>query len=150
MLKTAVRCRMRQPSGLWLAMRLAGWFCGLPFRLAVYSVPTLVEGLPPIRERRTRNPSELDRAVRIALRVCHLPLFRPPIYPRACLRQALALYYLLTRMGYPVEIHFAVRKEGKELQGHSWVTVDGKPIAERPRDGPLHILYTYPSSHPSP
>ena len=85
------------------------------------------------------------RAVATVVRLCQARLFRLPLFPRSCLRQALALYYVLTRMGYPVVIHFGVRKEGGELHGHSWVTCQGTPVAERTRTDLFTIVYAYPA-----
>jgi Transglutaminase-like superfamily len=58
----------------------------------------------------------MDQAVRIVRRMCRLRCVRGPWFPRACLRQALALYATLTRLGYPVAIHVGVSKAevGKE------------------------------------
>jgi Transglutaminase-like superfamily len=38
--------------------------------------------------------------------------------------------YTLSRLGYPVAMHFSVYTAGEALRGHSWVTVDGRPVAE--------------------
>ena len=87
--------------------------------------------------------------MRLVVRLGHLRLFRPPLFPRACLRQALALYHTLTRLGYPVEIHFGVRKAGKDLQGHSWVTVQGMPVAEQTRTAMFTTVYAFCTPHPT-
>jgi hypothetical protein len=75
-----------------------------------------------------------------------LPLFSLPIFPRACMRQSLALYRELTRMGYSAAIHFGVRREGSELIGHSWVTVNGIPVAESLPLQALLVTYSYSAS----
>jgi hypothetical protein len=88
----------------------------------------------------------MDQAVRIVQRICRLRLFRGPLFPQACLRQALALYHILSRLGYPVAIHVAVYKAGEALRGHSWVTVDGRPVGERfPREA-LQAIYSFPAA----
>jgi hypothetical protein len=87
----------------------------------------------------------MDQAVRMVVRVCRLKLFRLPLFPRACLRQSLALYYALARLGYPVQIHFGVQKKGKRLYGHSWVTLHGRPVAEKARIEVFKAVYSYPS-----
>jgi hypothetical protein len=84
--------------------------------------------------------------VTLVRQLCHLRPFRGPCFPRACLRQALALYYVLTRMGYPVTIHFGVAKAGEALDGHSWVTIQGQPVAERLQPERWQIVYSYPSA----
>lgn len=88
--------------------------------------------------------------VAVVRRVCGLPLFSLPIFPRACLRQSLALYRELTGLGYATAIHFGVRREGATFIGHSWVTVNGVPIAEPCSLQPLSITYSYPASTTHP
>ena len=83
--------------------------------------------------------------VRLVVRLCRWRLFRGPLFPQTCLRQALALYYILSRLGYPVAIHIGVYKTGEALHGHSWVTVDGRPVAERTRTDLFHPIYSYPA-----
>jgi hypothetical protein len=61
------------------------------------------------------------------------------------LRQALALYHVLTRLGYPVVIHFGVQKDGELLRGHSWITLRGTPVAEAIPAGVFHSVYAYSS-----
>jgi hypothetical protein len=48
-------------------------------------------------------------------------------------------------MGHPVEIHFGIHKDGEDLQGHSWVTIQGKPVAERTQTEIFKPVYSYPS-----
>jgi hypothetical protein len=128
----------------WLRIRVGLWLCGLPLRLRAYSLPSLLHRLT--LAHRTRDCRlEMDAAVATVVRLCQARLFRFPLFPRSCLRQALALYYVLTRLGYPVVVHFGVRKEGEELHGHSWVTYQGTPVAERTRTDLFTIVYSYPA-----
>jgi hypothetical protein len=93
------------------------WLFSLPILLRLQPLPVILGRFTPGR----RQPHlKMNRAVQIVLRLCGLGIFHFPLFPRACLRQSLALYRVLQRMGYPVEIHFGVRKEGNDLQGHSW------------------------------
>jgi hypothetical protein len=48
-------------------------------------------------------------------------------------------------MGYPVEIHFGVRKDDKTLSGHSWVTMEGKPVADTTYSGIFKAVYSHNS-----
>jgi hypothetical protein len=128
----------------WLRVQVGLWLCGLPLRLRAYSLPMLLHRLTRARRSRGRL-LEIDRAVETVVQLCHAPLFRLPLFPRPCLRQALALYYVLTRMGYPVTIHFGVCKEGEEFYGHSWMTFQGTPIAERTRTDLFTVVYSYPA-----
>jgi hypothetical protein len=132
-------------SQVWWAVRLGLWLCGLPLLLRLYSLPTLLHRLTPAGGHWTRPaPVEMERIVRLVVRLCHLRLFRLPLFPRTCLRQALTLYVVLTRLGYPVQIHFGVQKTGETLHGHSWVTVQGQPVAERLQPTCFSIVYSYP------
>ena len=128
----------------WLRVWVGLWLCGLPLRLRVFSLPTFLHHLTLARRTRGRR-LEMDHAVATVVRLCQAWLFRLPLFPRPCLRQALALYYVLTRMGVPVAIHFGVRKEGEALRGHSWVTCQGTPVAERARTDLFTVVYSHPA-----
>jgi hypothetical protein len=132
-------------SQLWWALRVGVWLCGLPIRWRLHSLPGLLQHLTPAPGRALRpGLLELDHAVRIVRRICRLRLFHGPLFPQACLRQSLALYYILTRLRYPFEIHFGVYKAGEALRGHSWVTVDGRAVAERIPPQALQAIYSFP------
>jgi hypothetical protein len=134
-------------SQLWWAVRVGVWLCGLPRRLRRQSLPMLLHQLTPARGRTSRRGAlALDHAVRIVRLVCRLWLFRGPRFPQRCLRQALALYYTLSRLGYPVTIHVGVDKAGGALQGHSWVTIGGTPVGERAPTQRFTVIYAYPAA----
>ncbi len=113
-----------------LALDLFLWLWWLPVMLRIYT---------------------LEEAIRIVTLVCALKPFRSRIFPKLCLRQSLALYRALTRMGYPVVIHFGVMKDEKSLHGHSWVTIEGNPVADTVRGGLFKAVYSHSqSTHPWP
>jgi transglutaminase superfamily protein len=143
----AMRVLALRPWQLWWAVRIGVWLCGLPVRLRLYSLPGLLQRLTEVRAPQTHHqPMELETMVALVIQLCHLRPFRRSFFPRACLRQALALYYVLTRMGYPVTIHFGVAKTREALDGHSWVTIQGQPVAERLQPEHWQIVYSYPSA----
>lgn len=136
-------------SELWFALRLGVWLCFLPVFLCIRPLPLLLQRFPLVqRGPKNRSPLEMDRAVRIVVRLCQVRLFRLPIFPKACLRQALALYHVLNRMGYAVEIHFGVHKNKEDLQGHSWVTIHGTPVADTARSEMFKPVYSHSSPRP--
>ncbi len=51
-----------------------------------------------------------------------------------CLRRSLTRYYFLRRAGLPLHVHFGARiingKPDREITGHAWLTLDGKPYHE--------------------
>ena len=129
-----------------LALSVALWLFRLPIIVRIYSLSGLLERLTRTgRSHKKQTALVLKEAVPIVTRICYLRLFGARVFPRACLRQSLTLYRVLTRMGYPVEIHFGVRKAGDDLQGHSWVTIEGKPVADRTRMDVFKAVYSYPS-----
>jgi len=137
-------------SDSWLAIQVVVLLCRLPVLLRLYALPTLLHRLTaPDPNAMTASDVKRDRAVRLVLRVCQLRLFRSWLFPLGCLRQSLTLYYTLTRLGYPVMIHFGVRKGKEELQGHSWVTVKGMPMTEGGESSAYRIVYSYSSGQPN-
>jgi len=137
----------RRLSQLWWAVRVSVWLCGLPRRLRRQSLPTLLQQLTPARGRTSRHGAlALDHAVGVVRRVCRVWLFRGPRFPQRCLRQALALYYTLSRLGYPVTIQVGVDKAGGALQGHSWVTIGGTPVGEPAPTQRFTVIYAYPAA----
>lgn len=49
-------------------------------------------------------------------------------YRATCLRQSLALWWLLRRRGMPAELSIGVRKAGGDLEAHAWVEHAGFPL----------------------
>ena len=135
-------------SDSWLAIKVVVLLCRLPVLLRLYALPTLLHRLTDTGATVMTALTSRDRAVRLILRVCKLRPFRSRLFPRLCLRQALALYYALTYLGYTVSIHFGIRRRGEELKGHSWVTVKGMPVAEVGNPSAYRIVYSYPPSQP--
>jgi hypothetical protein len=134
----------------WFAAKVMVRCCWFPILLRFRTLPELLEQLTQREGQKVKRASPtLERAIEIIVRVCHLHPFCGPLFPRTCLRQALALYDMLTYLGYTVTIHFGILKMGEELRGHSWVTLDGEPLAENGDPGSCHrIVYSYPSSQP--
>jgi hypothetical protein len=52
------------------------------------------------------------------------------LYPMSCLRQSLALQWLLGRCGIVADLRFGVRKEVDGLDAHAWLEYEGQPIGE--------------------
>jgi transglutaminase superfamily protein len=132
---------------LWWAMRVGLWLYRLPRRWRRQRLPVLLQQLTPARGRPTRRGALApDQAVRVVRRVCRVRLLRVPRVPQRCLRQALALYYTLSRLGYPVTLQVGVHKAGGALQAHSWVTLGGLPVGERGSTQRFTVIYAYPAA----
>jgi hypothetical protein len=122
------------------------WLCWLPVALRVHIIPILLKRLALSEAHVKRTPMELRETIGFVTRVCNLRVFRSRIFPKQCLRQSLALYRTLSQMGYPVEIHFGVKKDDKNFQGHSWVTIHGESVADTAPDGHFKAVYSYPEA----
>jgi Transglutaminase-like superfamily len=125
-----------------LASDLLLWLFWLPVTLRIHTLPILLKR--GARNKRHKEKMPLKDAVGIVTRICNLRPFRSRIFPRRCLRQSLALYRTLSQMGYPIEIHFGIHKDGDDLQGHSWVTIQGKPLADRTGMEIFKSVYSHP------
>jgi hypothetical protein len=120
------------------------WLFWLPVTLRIHTLPILLKRVA--RNKRHKSKMPLKDAVGIVMRICNLRPVRSRIFPKRCLRQSLTLYRTLSQMGYPVEIHFGIHKDGDDLKGHSWVTIQGKPVAERTGMKIFRSVYSQPSA----
>lgn len=127
-----------------LAFDVLLWLFSLPGLLRVHTMPTLLKRLTAGKREKARRGMNLKDAVGTVTRICNLRPFRTRVFPKLCLRQSLALYRTLNQMGYPVEIHFGVRKNDNNIIGHSWVTIDGKPVADTTDSAIFKVAYSYP------
>ena len=84
-LSRLARIRLSLPHSGLLRMAQVGFSLGgLPLRLWVYPLPTLLRRLTSARRTRPRSVA-VDDAVRTVVRVCQARLFCLPIFPGACL-----------------------------------------------------------------
>jgi hypothetical protein len=129
---------------LRLAVRAAVYLALMPLLLRLFSLRAILEyfGRKPVNPPRSSH--DLHDAVAVIARVCHLGMFRTRVFPRACLRQSMVLYCVLNRLGYPVRIHFGVRRGSARLEGHSWITLDGQLLAEPVLPDSYVNVYSYP------
>ena len=45
-------------------------------------------------------------------------------------RRALGTPVFYAQMGLPVRIHFGLKPDLRRMEGHSWLTLEGKPLCE--------------------
>jgi hypothetical protein len=128
-----------------LAGRVAIFLLWLPLRLRHMSLPRLLDRLGGASRRWPGIPTpDRDRTVAIVGRVCRARLFRLACFPRACLREALALYDVLNGLDPDVRLHVGVCTENGLLRAHSWVSRHGRPIGPAGQHGRFRVLYSYP------
>jgi hypothetical protein len=110
---------------LWAEMRRyagglpAALEAPLPQAVAAQTPATADLGLPPAAVR--------DLADAVALFDRRSPL-------GLCLRRSMLRYHFLRRVGVPLVLNFGAQFKGgqadREITGHAWVTLDGRPYHE--------------------
>jgi hypothetical protein len=130
-----------------LVLRVLAMLVALSAALPVVRVERLVRWLSA-----TGTPSRRDLAdVRLVVRHVDAVLRRIAILPYGhCLLRSLTLYHFFTRLGYPVQIAFGIRRDpdGPPI-GHGWLILDGRPFMERGApDREFVQLWRLPSTEP--
>jgi hypothetical protein len=116
----------------------------LPIRWDTSSLTAILSRIGPKVRPAETTTADLTTSVRVIQRVSRVAVFRLPIFPRQCLREALALYHVLSHAGQPVQFCVGVRKAGGGLIAHSWVTLHGQPILPADRNNSFRVVYAYP------
>jgi len=113
----------------------------LPIGYRKRSLPELLERL-----ERTRSLCELppEQVARIVRRIANLSLFRKRWFPRVCLRRALTGFALLSGRRWRPTFVIGVRTTPDGINAHSWLNLEGCPLAERRSVDDFRIVYTYP------
>jgi len=62
-------------------------------------------------------------------------------YAATCLRQSLALSWLLRRRGLPAEVRVGVGKNDGRVLAHAWVELEGKVINDHPAIAAEYAAY---------
>lgn len=99
----------------------------------------LLQRAVPLRTPKPASDAEADLGQvalavdRAGARVCR--------WSGRCLRRSLVLWAWLRLHGVDAEVHFGVRREGKALTGHAWLTCGGDLIAEPPATLEEHVSF---------
>jgi hypothetical protein len=133
-------------SRLALALDITVSLLRLPVLLRIHGMPVLLARLGRCKAYRRATQLNLNEAVEIVILACNLWLFRSPLFPKLCLCQSLMLYRILSRMGYPVQIHFGVVRDEGGLRGHSWLTLNGEAVADTAPSETFKAVYSYSSA----
>jgi hypothetical protein len=57
-------------------------------------------------------------------------LVRVANYPRPCLIRSCVLFEEALKNGLEVQMFIGAKKEGRDLKGHSWITINNQPYRE--------------------
>jgi hypothetical protein len=118
----------------------------LPVLLRIHGIPVLLARLGPHKAHASGTELNFNEAVEIVARACNLRVFRSRLFPKLCLCQSLMLYRILSRIGYPVQIHFGVVKDEAGFRGHSWLTLNGEAVADTAPAERFTAVYSYSSA----
>ncbi len=83
------------------------------------------------------TPAESNQARQLARLVAITANHGP--YRATCLRQSLALWWLLRRRGLVADLRIGVRKDAGNLQAHAWVEHRGEPLGQSDLLGYAHF-----------
>ena len=122
--------RLKNPRDLWLFLRILTLLILLPGQIRRRSLPDLLELLDPGVAAGPRDPALMEKTAGFIDSLLNYRVFRR--YGR-CLLRTLTLFSFLRGQGWPVEIHFGVRKteEGaSDITGHSWLVLESEPFLE--------------------
>lgn len=99
------------------------WMRKSSFQRCQKGLLRLARWLPPY----TRRATSLTEAEKIAKLVA-LGNQRYSLYPADCLTVALALQYVITRLGGQADLCLGVRTITGQFEAHAWVEVEGVPL----------------------
>ncbi len=152
--------RLKYPRDLWLFLQILLTLMLLPRKIGKLSLPDLLSRIDPGAVQGPRDRLRLEKTVRFIESLLKYSFFRRYGY---CLLRSLILFKFLRRQGWPVTIHFGVRKTGDEagtvpdkrvratpaaqigITGHSWLMLNGKPFLEAESgEGAFTETYSYP------
>ena len=112
--------------------------------LHLMRIPRLLKWLDqPKRERKSLEQKDLDLS-KSGWLYANFLLIKCLRLKKPCLLRSLVLFQLLRKRGLDSQIHFGVKREDF-LDGHSWVSFNGKPLLERTDPNLIYEdIYVYP------
>ncbi len=126
----------------FLLLRIILVMFAIQVMLKLLSLPKLMDILTPRKNIKGTPQEDIDRIIKIIDNILNQRVF---IFYPTCLKRSLVLYYFLNKYGLNVVMNFGVKKNNDKLDGHGWLTLDGKPYLEAydPHDS-FTVTYSYP------
>jgi hypothetical protein len=144
MILRALQLTTRDPARAWLLARMAVWVVVLSVLARLLPLSRSLQIVSThVRQKTTdADPVQLSTGID-ALLEANLFVFKP-----SCWKRAIILHRYLALAGVATTIRFGVKKDGdRELKGHAWVELGGKPILES--SPPVYtVTYSFPSNEP--
>lgn len=140
---TRLRSAVRRPADAWLLAQILGWSLVLPVAKSLVSVPRLTQLMRTDPRARSRDPEWEETVVALTAWVFKT---RPSNSRDNCLERALVTFRYLCRAGAQPEFVMGVGRGGEGVHGHAWVTVDGRPVHDKPAAlAPFHPILRFKS-----
>ena len=124
--------------------RMAGWVVVLSVLARILPLSRALQIVSTEVRRKSTNVDPVQFATAIdALLEANVLVFKP-----SCWKRSTVLHRYLALAGLATTIRFGVRKdENRELKGHAWLELNGKPILES--SPPVYtVTYSFPSTEP--
>lgn len=138
--------RLKHPHDLWLFVQILLTLIIIPRQIKRESLPDLLRKLDPGVSPSAGTPERLNKTVGF---VDTLLKYRFLQKYGKCLLRSLVLFKFLRRQGWPVEIHFGVRRTDDEkdgITGHSWLVLSGELFLETESQQFTFVTtYSFPS-----
>lgn len=127
----------------WSVLRIALVLVKIRLALRFWSLPRILGTLSLVRATGVCNEAAMDDLVYYIDRWLEiLPYNRKG----NCFPRSLALYWFARRSGYPVRFHCGIKKEASKLDGHAWLTLEGRPFHETSQQWQrFTVTFSYPS-----
>lgn len=123
---------------------MAGWVVVLSVLAKLLPLSRALQIVSTEVRRKSTNVDPVQFATAIdALLEANFLVFKP-----SCWKRSTVLHRYLALAGLATTIRFGVRKdENRELKGHAWLELNGKPILES--SPPVYtVTYSFPSTEP--
>ncbi len=117
---------------LFLVIRIAGFCVALLGMMRTLGIRELVEKITPLDVRRKDGFPAADRIMYLCERM--MRLLQRAGYKYTCLRRSMVMYHFLRLSGTPVSINFGAMWIGENLTGHSWLSLGGDVLFDRPEN----------------
>ncbi|MHB8143664.1 MAG: lasso peptide biosynthesis B2 protein [Thermoleophilia bacterium] len=147
--------RLKDPRDLWLFLQILTTLVMLPRRIRRLSLLDLLNRMDPGVGTGHQDRLKLEKTVGFVDSLLKYRVFRR--YGK-CLLRSLLLFRFLRRQGWPVEIHFGVRRTAAEppaaidpipnnpgITGHSWLVLGGNLFLEEEPHEEYATTFSYPS-----
>jgi hypothetical protein len=119
---------LRSPRDAWLVLRMLAWAAVLPPLKFALPLPRLVRLLSSKRDvvRRPQREARTSELASLLYRSSRADL------GDNCLERSLVTYRYLGRLGAEPSLVVAVATAQRDVIGHVWVSVDGRPVHDAP------------------